>query len=41
MRLKTFITAAITVPFLIANANALAVLRTKDFNLEKGLLQME
>ena len=37
MRLKTFITAAITVPFLIANANAQAVLRTKDFNLEKGL----
>ena len=37
MRLKTFITTAITVPFLIANANAQAVLRTKDFNLEKGL----
>ena len=37
MRLKTFIAAAITVPFLIANANAQAVLRTKDFNLEKGL----
>lgn len=37
MRLKRFITAAITVPFLIANANAQAVLRTKDFNLEKGL----
>jgi YHS domain-containing protein len=37
MNLKTFIAAAIIVPLLITNANAQAVLRTKDFNLEKGL----
>jgi YHS domain-containing protein len=37
MKLKTFIAAAIIVPLLITNANAQAVLRTKDFNLEKGL----
>jgi YHS domain-containing protein len=37
MRLKTFITAAIIIPLLISNANAQSVLRTKDFNHEKGL----
>lgn len=37
MKLKIFITAAIIAPFLIATANAQTVLRTKDFNLEKGL----
>ena len=37
MKLKTFIAIAIIVPLLTYNANAQAVLRTKDFNLEKGL----